>query len=37
MSPATDRQQYRALVAEIAQKAKDKLPECNGRVVRRNS
>jgi len=32
MTASTDRQQYRALVAEIAQKAKDKLPQCNGRV-----
>ena len=28
----TDRQTYRALVAEIAAKARAKLPECNGRV-----
>ena len=27
-----DRMAYRALIAEIAAKAKDKLPECNGRV-----
>ena len=33
MAPAADRQQYRALVAEIAEKAKAKLPqETNGRI-----
>jgi len=37
MSTSTDRQTFRALIAEIAAKAKAKLPECNGRVVRRNS
>ena len=28
---------WRTAVAEIAEKAKATLPECNGRVVRRNS
>jgi hypothetical protein len=28
---------WRAAVAAIAEKAKAKLPECNGRVLRRNS
>ena len=28
---------WREAVAEIAEKAKAKLPECNGRVLRRNS
>ena len=32
MSPATARQLFREAVAQIAQKAKEKLPECNGRV-----
>jgi hypothetical protein len=32
MSTSTDRQTFRALIAEIAAKAKAKLPECNGRV-----
>jgi hypothetical protein len=31
------RQAWRQAVAEIADKAKAKLPECNGRVLRRNS
>jgi len=33
----TTRQVWREAVAEIADKAKAKLPECSGRVVRRNS
>ena len=28
---------WREAVSEIAAKAHDKLPECNGRVLRRNS
>jgi hypothetical protein len=28
---------WRAVVAEIAQRAKQTLPECSGRVLRRNS
>jgi hypothetical protein len=31
------RKAWRDAVAEIADKAKAKLPECSGRVVRRNS
>ena len=31
------RQAWRAAVAAIAEKAKAKLPECHGRVLRRNS
>ena len=33
----TTRQVWREAVAEIADKAKAKLPECSGRVLRRNS
>jgi len=33
----TTRQAWREAVTEIAEKAKATLPECNGRVVRRNS
>jgi hypothetical protein len=32
MAPATARQTYRALVADVAARAKAKLPACNGRV-----
>src|SRR5262245_40146454 len=32
MAPLTDRMTFRALVADVAAKAKAKLPECNGRV-----
>ena len=33
MSPATDRQQFRALVADVAARAKARLPEAvNGRI-----
>lgn len=32
MDTSTDRTHYRTLVAEVAAKAKEKLPECNGRV-----
>ena len=31
------RQAWRQAVAEVAAKAHEKLPECNGRVLRRNS
>jgi len=34
---ASDRAAWREAVQEIAEKAKAKLPECSGRVVRRNS
>jgi hypothetical protein len=40
MAPCTlspDRATWRKAVAAIAEKAKAKLPECNGRVLRRNS
>jgi hypothetical protein len=32
MSTSPDRPTFRALVADVAAKAKAKLPECNGRV-----
>jgi len=33
----TTRHAWRAAVADIADKARTKLPECHGRVLRRNS
>jgi hypothetical protein len=33
----TTRQAWREAVAEIAKRAKQTLPECHGRIVRRNS